>query len=65
MSTVHGQRAQYSAEEYQERRAARARWRAIQDRMDARAWREALAMTDPDEPVFRLAQRIAQHEMED
>lgn len=65
MSSVHGQRAQYSTEEYQERRAARARWRAIQDRMDARAWREALAMAEPGEPVFRLAAQQAQHEMED
>ena len=64
MSTVHGQRAQYSAEEYQERRAARARWRAIQARMEARAWREALAMAEPDEPLLRFAAAY-QHEMED
>ena len=64
MSTVHGQRAQYSTEEYHERRVARARWRAIQARMEARAHREALAMLEPDEPVFRLAAAYA-HEMED
>lgn len=64
MSTVHGQRAQYTNEEYAFRRAQRARWRAIQDRMDARAHREALAMLEPDEPVLRYAAAYA-HEIED
>lgn len=53
MSSVHGERAAYSTEEYAIRRAHRARWKAIQDRMDARAQREHLALLEPDEPLFR------------
>lgn len=37
------------------RRAAKARWKAIQDRMDARAYREAIAMAEPEEPVWAIA----------
>lgn len=54
----------YTAEQIAQRRAAKARWKALQDRMDARSYREALAMLEPDEPVFRLAAAYA-HEMED
>lgn len=35
------------------RRAAKARWAAIQARAEARAYREHLAMLEPDEPLFR------------
>lgn len=40
-------------ERHAERKLAKSRWRAIQDRMDARAWREHLALCEPDEPIFR------------
>jgi hypothetical protein len=53
MATVHGQRAEMSNEEYADRRLAKARWKALQDRMDARAYREALALLEPDEPLLR------------
>ena len=36
-------------------RQAKRRWHAIQERVEAREWREHLAMTEPDEPVFRFA----------
>jgi hypothetical protein len=59
MATIHGERAELSTEEYTINRANRARWHALQLRMEARAYREALAMAEPDEPLFRLANAYA------
>lgn len=35
------------------RKAAKARWAAIQARAEARAYREHLAMLEPEEPLFQ------------
>lgn len=39
------------------RRAAKARWQAIQQRMDDRAYVEHLALLEPDEPIISQAMR--------
>ena len=46
------------------RRIARARYAAIQARMDERAYREHLAMLEPDEPVFKLADAYEREDSE-
>ena len=64
MSSVHGARAEISTEDYRLRRLAKARWHAIQARMDEREYLEALAMAEPDEPLLRYA-GARHHELED